>query len=73
MASEWQLDKEAAEQEHLEKYGFLSDDLGDEWELDSAPGLEVDGSWAMVGGVWKNLGDNEYSWDYPDPLSRGTL
>lgn len=44
MASEWQLDKEASEQENFDKYGFLSDD----WEEDSAPALETDGpgSWS---------------------------
>ena len=65
MPSEWRIDKAEAEQEHLDTYGKLWDDLED----DSAPYLEVDGSWALVGGTWKNLGDDEYgSWDYPDPL-----
>jgi len=55
MPSEWRIDVSAAEQEHYDKYGFLPDDLGDEWHLDSAPALETDGP-----GSW--------SWDYPDPL-----
>ena len=70
MASEWQMDKAISEQEHLDTYGWISGDY-EEDGFDSWDSWDEEDSWEPVPGV--GYMDDDYSWDYPDPLHGGAI